>query len=366
MQLIAATVANRLVVVSLAGLLFALHLWWLNNVPIYLQPALSIQPGLGQFSSDLVPYRVDLPTVMHHASTTVLALAFLALASVAYKRLESRRFAAKFAAGAILAIIGSGGLGILVLNAVEARTLRHDWRQAQEDLVTLPVPDIEQVSGTVRIRPRTHLELDLVLVVKPPETNRQVTDTADIGERTPFGSSSGDPRPLVFSLNPGIEIDSLTMDGQPVDYRHQNGVLRIDGPKPWESREGHLMTITAQGVPDPDFAYLDSAIDVYALSRLNSSMSNLGTVASVFDSDYVALMPATRWLPSSGPNLSADHPRVRRDYFLLDIEVEIPTEWHVVGPGAKEKIALPTTATSGFRRVRLHSSAPVPDRKSVV
>ena len=362
-QLIAATVANRLVVLSLAGLVFVLHLWSLNNVPIYLQPALSMQPGFGQFSSDLVPYRVDLPMIVHHASTTVLALAFLALASVAYQRLESRRLAAKVAAGAVLAIVGSGGLGVLALNAVEARTLRHDWRQAQEDLVTHPVPDIERVSGIVTIRPGRHLELDLVLAVEPPETDRQSMDAAHtkhVGERTPIGSSSGEPRALVFSFNPGMEIDSLTMDGQPVDYRHENGVLRIEGHKPWESGESHMMAITAQGIPDPDFAYLDSAIDAYGLSRLNSSMSNLGTVASIFDSDYVALMPAARWLPSSGPNLSTDHPLVGRDYFLMDIEVEIPTQWQVVGPGAKEELALPTTATSGLRRVRLHSSAPLP------
>ena len=341
MQLLAATIGNRLVVLSLAGLVFALLLWWLYNVPIYLQPALSIQPAFGQFSSDLVPYRVDLPTVVHHASTTVLALAFLALASVAYKRLESRRLVANVAAGALLAIVGSCGLGVLALNAVEARTLRHDWRQAHENLLALPVPDVERVAGIVRIRPRRHLELDLVLSVKPP------------------GSSSGDAVPLVFSFNPGMEIDSLTMDGHPVDYLHTNGVLRIVGVKPSES-ERHMMAIKAQGVPDPDFAYLDSAIDVYEVSRLNSSMSNLGTVASIFDADYVALMPATRWLPASGPNLSTDNPLVGRDYFLVDIEVDIPTEWDVVGLGAKEGPVLPTTTTSGFRRVRLHSSAPVP------
>ena len=352
-QLIAASVGNRLVVLSLAGLVFALQLWWLNNVPIYLQAALSIQPGFGQFSSDLVPYRVDLPTIVHHASTTVLALAFLALASVAYKRLESRRVAAKVAAGGVLAIVGSGGIGVLALNAVEARTLRHDWRQAQEDLVTRPVPDIERVSGMVRIRPRRFLELDLVLAVAPPETDRQWIDTAHT-------KHVGDPPWLVFSFNPGMEIDSLTMNGHPVDYQHENGVLRIAGAKRWESRQRHMMAIKAQGVPDPDFAYLDSAIDVYELSRLNSSMSNLGTVASIFDSDYVALMPATRWLPSSGPNLSTDNPLVDRDYFLVDIEVELPMQWQVVGPGAKEELALPTNAPWGFRRVRLHSSAPVP------
>lgn len=341
MQLIAATIGNRLVVLSLAGLVFVLLLWWLNNVPIYLQPALSIQPAFGQFSSDLVPYRVDLPTIVHHASTTVLALAFLALASAAYKRLESGRLVANVAAGAVLAIVGSCGLGVLALNAVEARTLRHDWRQAHENLLALPVPDVERVAGIVRIRPRRHLELDLVLSVKPP------------------GSSSGDAVPLVFSFNPGMEIDSLTMDGHPVDYRHTNGVLRIDGVTPWES-ERHMMAIKAQGVPDPDFAYLDSAIDVCELNRLNSSMSSLGIVASIFDADYVALMPATRWLPSSGPNLSVDNRLVGRDYFLVDIDVDIPTEWQVVGPGAREELALPTTGTPKFRRVRLRSSAAIP------
>ena len=355
-QLMAATVANRLVVLLVAGLVFALLVWWVNNVPIYLQPALSVLPGVGQFSSDLVPYRVDLPMIVHHASTTVLALAFLALASVAYKRLESRRLAARIAAGAMLAIVGSVGLGVLALNAVEARTLRHDWRQAQEYLVTLPVPDVERISGTVGIRPTRHLELDLVLAVKPLNANRRPTATAHFGERMP----SGDRPPLIFSFNPGMTIDSLTMNGGPVDFRHEDGVLRVEDVDFQLGAERHVMAIKAQGIPDPDFAYLDSAVDLRGLNRLDSHLPNLGTVASIFDPDYVALMPATRWLPSSGPNLSADNPLVGRDYFLVDIEVDIPTDWQVVGPGAKEESGFPPTATPGFRRVRLHSSAPVP------
>ena len=358
-QLIAATVPNRLVVLSMACSVFALLLWWLYNVPIFLEPALSILPSLGQFSSDLVPYRPDLPTIVHHASTTVLALAFLALSSATFKRLESPRSTAKVA-GAILAVVGSGCLGVLALNAVETRTLRDEWRRTQVSLLARPVPDIERVSGVVSIQPASHLELDLVLELGPVRPRRPSVELRPepIGEPTLLDSANGDPSSLVLSFNPRMAIQALTVDGHPVDHSHRDGVLRIDAPTYRQGRERRVLAIKAQGVPDPDFAYLDSAIDVFGLNRLRSHMAALGTDASIFDADYVALMPATRWLPSSGANLSEDNPRVDPDYFLLDIEVKVPAEWRVVGPGAKEQ--LPTSATEGFRRVRVHSAAPVP------
>ena len=357
---VAATVPSRLVALLLGIALFALQLWCVFFVPTYLQTAVSALPSFGEFSSDLAPYQLDGRTVLHHVSTTLVAMALTAFAAARQSRVESPSFRYG-AAGAALVLVGSWGLLHVALDAVRARAERDTWRLAQEAALEFPAPDVEKVSGSVRIRPDEHLELDLVLEVRSPERRWQTTGipVAEPVGLTPAGAElDSSPRPLVFGFNPAMRITSLMVDGSVIDYRHKDGVLRIDGVKS-PDRDRHSLAIKAHGVPDPDFAYLDGAIDPFESGRLESHLGALGAVASIFHTAYVALMPATRWMPSAGANLSPDNPRVERDYFAIDIEVEIPRDWHVVGPGTREERDQ-HAAESAYRRVRFHSSSPIP------
>ena len=112
--------------------------------------------------------------------------------------------------------------------------------------------------------------------------------------------------------------------------------------------------MAAAGSPDPEFGYLDSEIDMDLVQGEQGNVVLLGTEASVFDSRYVALMPTVRWMPIPGPSTGNDDPsRYRRDFFTVDLSVEVPTDWLVAGPGRRQE-----TQPGRFRFAPV---APVPE-----
>ena len=54
-------------------------------------------------------------------------------------------------------------------------------------------------------------------------------------------------------------------------------------------------------------------------------LTRLGTESGLFDPDYVGLMPGTRWLPVPGANFGDEDPSRGRDFFTIDIEVDVPS-----------------------------------------
>ena len=158
----------------------------------------------------------------------------------------------------------------------------------------------------------------------------------------------------MFSFNPGLEVTRLLLDGTPAESTHDAGLLRVSLPKPMRTAERVELTVAAAGVPDPDFGYLDSEIDLDLVHGEQGNVLLLGTEASVFDSRYVALMPGVRWMPTPGPSTGNEDPsRYRRDFFTVELDVEVPPEWLVAGPGRREEIQP--------GRFRFAPAAPVPE-----
>ena len=51
------------------------------------------------------------------------------------------------------------------------------------------------------------------------------------------------------------------------------------------------------------------------------------------------MTPGGHWLPSTGTDLPHDDPRSHpNDYFQLDLEVVVPRNWLIAGPGKSEKL----------------------------
>ena len=66
---------------------------------------------------------------------------------------------------------------------------------------------------------------------------------------------------VVFSLNPGLTIDELKVNGEDTSFVHENGLLSLKTPDTLATDREIVVSVNATGVPDPEFAYLDSAID---------------------------------------------------------------------------------------------------------
>ena len=241
----------------------------------------------------------------------MLAAGFLALAATCDARPDSSRWRPQAAVGAVLVAAGVLVIGLLALDAATERAQRLHWADRHAAIAHEPAPDVMRVSGRVDIEPGRRLTIDLALTVRSPSS-------------VPLAA-------LNLSLNPGMRIEALQVDGEAAAYQHDAGVLAVTPPTPVTATTAVVMAVRAVGVPDPRFAYLDSAVRATDEAVLGIPLVLLGDEASIFDENFVALMPGVHWLPVSGANFGADDRAP--DYRTVDLEVRAPSHWHVVGPG---------------------------------
>ena len=298
-------------------------------MPFYLQPAISGQLAATMMSSDVVPFSVSAFDWAQRGCVLLLTVGFLALAAALHPRPDRRR-PLRLTSGAALVALGCAGVALLLWRLGDDRAQQMRWLAAHQARQDDPRPLLESVVGKIAIAPGDELTLTLDYVL------------------TPQGG-----QPLLFSLNPGMSVTALRVEGAEADFKHNNGLLEIDLPAPLANRSTLAISVAATGIPLPAFGYLDSAVDLAALPAEDNDLVLLGSQASVFDESYVALMPGVFWMPLPGAAAGRDDPpRYGRDYFRIDIAVEVPDNWLVAGPDRRE-------GQDG--RFRFRPSAPVPE-----
>ena len=326
--LLAVLLPGRWPVVLVALTLIGLGLWATWNMPVYLLPALSPFAGFGGAASDVAPTFADGRALIQRGALLLLAGGFIVLAAAVHPRPDAASPARRL-------LIGSGllGLGVLVLvgltlSATSAVKQRAALLAAHRDAAaTAPRIDLEKITGFVRIEPGERLTLDVELRL-----------AGFAGQRS-----------LLLSFNPGMAVESLLVDGVEVGFRHESGLLAIDVPD--VAAGPFAVALRAAGMPTPDFAYLDSVIEPAILPASESSLAALGSESGLFETDYVALMPALRWLPTPGVNLDGR----AADFFQVDLQVAVPAGYRVAGPGR------PHPVDESETRFRFRPEAPVPE-----
>lgn len=307
---LAALIRNRLFVILLALGALGLQMWAYTFVPAYLYAALSPLSAQLGWASDIVPRFVETEMGIQRGGLALLATVFVCIAAVAQRRADGAGAARRLAIGAVLAAGGVLAVAWATLKGVDDVQVREQWRVAHEKAGEgLTVPDVEEISGSIVIVPGDRLEVDVRMALAKP---------AGLAK-------------LVFSLNPGMQIDHLAIGGQAVPFSHEDGLLIVDLP-PALARDGTTMALRAAGVPDERFAYLDSAVDWRQRAPTNN-LALLGTESALFERRFVALMPGIAWLPRAGPNFARSP-----DLHGVDLTVELPRDWQVAGPGRREDV----------------------------
>ena len=330
--LLAVAVRNRLVTAIAVLAIFGLYVWGGFEMPRYLGPALGGFQAFLTFGSDLLPEFANPGLIVQRLATLSLAGALLVLAAALHPRRDGRARGQRLALAAVLAGLAGTGIGYLLMDAMNERTRQADWTATHVAAEAEPRADLERVRGSVVIEPGERLTLKLVYGLTAPERLDE----------------------LVFSFNPGLEVSELLLDGVPAASSHESGLLRVALPAPLHPGNRVELQIAAAGVPDASFAYLDSDIDMALIAGQAGNLFLLGTDGSVFDTRYVALMPGVRWLPLPGAATgNGDPAHYGRDYFTVDLEVEVPTGWLVAGPGRRREV--------GEGRFRFAPAVPVPE-----
>jgi hypothetical protein len=147
--------------------------------------------------------------------------------------------------------------------------------------------------------------------------------------------------------------------GGDLAFTHENGLLEVVLPSPLSGGSATTLVLAADGEIDPSFGYLDSAVK-YSDTTLFGGSGNLGILGylpAIFDSDLVALLPGSRWLPAPGADVGRDDPQRRTEFFRLDLTVDLPADWLVAGPGKRHSV----DGAAGRARYRFAPEAPLPE-----
>ena len=301
---------NRLVVAVISLAVIGVQVWTSRSLPFYLTTVLSMSPGV-DYASELSPRLLAAGEGIRLTAFATLAMAFLAFAARSYPRNDGRRPGVYMTTGLVLAAFGLAGMGGYYLHQTSPHRQQEAWLAAHEAKSHFPQADLLSVTGTLSISPGDDLRYSLDL-----EVAREAS------------------QPLVFTLNPGLQVEQVSVDGKEATWSHESGLLAIT---PAEARLRHSILIVTKGSPDESFGYLDASFDQTLAKSLKSDEQSdllaLGHRKSIFDRRYVAMMPGAHWIPSTGAAIGDGDPE---DYYMLDLTVEVPDEWLVAGPGRAE------------------------------
>ena len=329
--LLTVVLRNRLLVAVAALGLLAAWVLWSESQPLHLSSL--VGPSIGNLASDILPRIAEPATALHRQALAVAAVGVLYGAAALHPRLDNRRQPLRLAVSGALIGVGAATMAGLYMDAKNGVEIRELWLAVHRNASTADVADVEHIAGRVRIDPGRELAIDVVMRLVASAESR----------------AGGE---VVMSFNPGMTVRDVRIDGEPVVAVHRDGLLRFEPPA---TAGGFELELRADGVPDPAFAYLDGAFDFATDSTgRRNAMRFLGRDASIFDADYVALMPGVHWLPRPGANVGVEDPgRVARDFHTLDLAVEVPAGWLVAGPGRRR--------AAGEGEFRFDPGAPVPE-----
>ncbi len=338
--LVTLLIRNRLIAAVALLVLLGGDCWAIFNLPLPYSPLYDLTGSLIiNNSSEIVPSLTNLEGWLQRMGVLLAALGMLGLGAAVHPRLDggSRAKTAVHGIGMIILALIMAGFGFY--QNVNAFRTCETWKEAHRAEADAVVPDLTAISGEVKIDPGRALDLDLELTFHAPD-------------QAPLKSA-------FFTLNPGQEIkEALDASGQPLNFIHENGLLKLIFPRPLDPGEETIVHLSIQGLPDRLFGYLESAISTENLKASQGDLSLLGLERYIFDSRFLALMPGICWLPASGTEKGRDDPRQRAvDFFNVDLIVDLPSGWLAAGPGRRHEME----GEADRVRFRFSPPAPVPE-----
>lgn len=305
---------TRLLILLVGGSLMFGWYWLIIRSPFSLSALVSPSSNDTMFVSELTPSFISLSTASIRISQVFFAILFLVAAALLQNRLDGGKarlfnialFPTSLFLGVFLLVVGAWGV-LSPTNEFQR------WKQFHAEYLWDDDIDMQRISGRIHIDPNGSLDIGCVVKLLP--------------------KSDESTQPLVFTFNPGLNILELRIDGREVDHTFDHGLLEIQSDPFIESGVPFELTISASGVPDPHFAYLDSVVDYLNDRSVPVRLAQLlGKEGSIFKPTYVALMPGSYWYPIPGPmNASNVHDEIGRDFFEVDLAVTLePKNWSLV------------------------------------
>ena len=331
----AVAIRNRWLAFLAVGSVWLAHGAFLFLSPLGYHVALSFLPMFGQLASDWTCGPTVSSAGWTYAAYSLLTVGCVATAASAYRRTMQVSRRSVLVVGALGIVLGTAALSANAIGLSGREDVRADWLADHVESGEFPDVDILSVEGEVRIEPGVEISYDVTF------------------QGVVYASAEG--AELRLSLNPGMRIRTLVLDGEVVPVEHRQGLVVPVQTLPLEPGSAFSMRIAAQGIPDPNFAYLNGELDSRKENLLDSRLHILGSQASVFDASYAGLTDAVAWLPRFAPSTLGKNPG-ERDFRHVRLDVTLPGTWSLVGTGLTE---MSPPDNGDTRKWRLETEVPV-------
>lgn len=305
-------------------------MYWaaVTYAPHSLLPLLGIPMEQATLQSDITEASsIGIAVGLQRVFLVAFASGCIALAAAWYPRQDDGR-RLQSGIGCSLCAASLVGISTLAVWTTSGDSQHGAWLAEHKRHELAPADALKKLTGVVEIEPGRSLRLNIEMHLELP-ARLHLREEA-----------------LALSLNPGLRVRELRVDGQPREFEHAMGVLTFIMPE----RPGKQTVISLSAAGRPDSRYgspssLPSDTSFWGRPPLLA----LGSENAVFDSRYVALMPDVHWLPAFGEGPS---------YFELDLTVEVPAGWLVAAPGRREALA-PKGDETGACQFRFRPPTPV-------
>jgi len=140
---------------------------------------------------------------------------------------------------------------------------------------------------------------------------------------------------LIFSLNPGFTIDSVTSRGEPVNYTQNKHLLMLTPSGGLEAGRRRGFNIHYRGIPDESLAFLDIPEEQINASK-RIMVAPIDKKPGIIHSNYMLLTPELNWYPIAGVgfNLETFQPR-EADFSRFRLTVRCDSSITAIAPGRR-------------------------------
>ncbi len=120
---------------------------------------------------------------------------------------------------------------------------------------------------------------------------------------------------FTFTLNPGFEVKSVSMNGSPLHFQRDKHLLQITFPQEIAEEDTVRFDLKYEGIADERICYLDIPEELLIEQEKFMNTFNVGKRYVYQAKGYTLLTPESYWYPRPGVCYSSENPDWQQSYF---------------------------------------------------
>ena len=264
--------------------------------------------------SDFVGFSSLTSLLIQRLAYTSLGLGFIFVSVLMFKRLPQSKAMQRISRLLAVLFIGLGAalFTFFIINARSGEALRAEMREINDANMSTPAVQVEKY----------HLALDYL--------GDEIKIKAELAVKN---SSSQEMSELIFTLNPGLRLLSIVVNGESAPFDRKLHLLKIKPAAPLAAGETATVKLNYKGGIDEEACYIAATKE--ERSNLNMVMFyKLGKRSAFLGNDYLLLTPEAAWYPLPGVGYGQGMIDPRQQQFSnYELSVKAPNNLMLISQG---------------------------------